>query len=107
MARLCETIPVDIRPEKGSEAIIRASECIQYEQTFTKSSILLPVPKIDPILGRLHKTLRISATFPNMTRPTALTTDMHIHQKTSLMLRNPLRSWTKILISNYYLLEQH
>ena len=86
MTKSCETIPVDIGPEKGSEAIIRAPECIRYQQTFTKHGILLPVPKIDPILGRLHKTLPITATFPNMIRPTALTTDMHIHQTTSLML---------------------
>ena len=110
MARSCEIIPVD-RTRKRARDIIRAPESIRYQQTFRKPGMLLPVPKIDPIPGRPHKTLPIFTTFTNMNRPTALTTDvqkyMSILLTTSLMPRNPLGSRIRILISYYYLLGQH
>ena len=46
--------------------------------------MLLPVPKIDPILGRLHKTFPISITLTNIeTLPTALTTDTKEYEYSS------------------------
>ena len=71
--------------------------------------MLLPVPKIDPIFGRLHKTLPTTATFPKPTRPSALTTDTKAYeylQTTSFMPQNPPRCRIKIPISNYYALGQ-
>ena len=59
MARLFETIPVDIGPEKGPRHHLYPRIVFGNQQTFTKPGMLLPVPKIDSIK------LPISTTFPN------------------------------------------